>query len=155
MFVDTRRVLERDFEQVLPAFVGRPGPWLPDLVKDALEHGYEARARLGLGFLAKKVVVRIGDPSVSQKHLVAPLRVMATGPEGLFPHLDANLEISSLVPGSVVIRLVGTYRPPLGRTGEVLDKVVLHKVAEATLDNFLDEIVSRLEHPTFLASVAR
>lgn len=155
MFVDTRRMLERDFEQILPAFVGRRSPWLPDLVKDTLENGYEARARLGMGPLAKRVSVRIGDPSVSKKQLVAPLRVMATGPEGLFPHLDANLEIRALGPGSVVLRLVGTYRPPLGRTGEMLDKVVLHKVAEATLENFIDEIVARLEHPTFLASIAR
>lgn len=155
MFVDTRRVLERDFEQVLPAFVGRPSTWLPDLVKDSLEHGYEAKARLGVGPLAKRVSVRIGDPSVSKKQLVAPLRVMATGPEGLFPHLDADLEIRALAPGSVVLRLTGTYRPPLGRTGEVLDKVMLHKVAEATLDNFIDEIVARLEHPTFLSSIAQ
>lgn len=155
MFVDHRRVVDRAYEQVLPAFVGRPGLWLPDLVKDSMEQGYGATTRLVVGPLSKRVAVRVGEPLVGKTRLVAPIRVMATGPEGLFPHLDANLEINTRDPESIEVRLVGTYRPPLGRAGEMLDRAGLHKIAESTLETFIDEMASRFEHPTFLASMAQ
>lgn len=153
MFVDSRRVVDRAFSEVIPAFTSNTGPWLPELVRRSVEKTDETTTRLGVGPLSKRVSVKMGAPRMTGRRFVAPIRVMATGPEGLFPHLDANLEIRALSSGDVEMRLVGTYRPPFGRTGEVLDKVVLHKLAEATLDNFMDEIVARVEHPTFLASL--
>lgn len=154
MFVDSRRVVERRFVDVIPAFTSTAGPWLPEVVQRSVEKTDKLTTRFGAGPLSKRVSVKMGRARQTGRRFVVPIRIMATGPEGLFPHLDANVEVRALSSGDVEIRLVGTYRPPLGHAGEVLDKMILHRLAEATLDNFMDEMVARFEHPTFLASLA-
>jgi hypothetical protein len=153
MFVDERRTVARSFEEVAPAFLERSAPWLPELMRGSMEHGYSTTTQLGVGLLSKRVHAHLGDPLVTGRRLVVPIRVMATGPHGLFPQLDANIEILAVDSGSIELRLVGTYRPPFVRTGEALDRMVLHRVAEATIKNLMNELVSRLDHPTFLKSV--
>jgi hypothetical protein len=36
------------------------------------------------------------------------------------------------------------YRPPLGMIGRALDKALMHRVAEATVKDFLDRVGERL-----------
>jgi hypothetical protein len=36
------------------------------------------------------------------------------------------------------------YRPPLGAVGRVADRVLLHRVAEATVKDFLDQVGERI-----------
>jgi hypothetical protein len=69
---------------------------------------------------------------------VIPLRWSATGPVGdLFPTLDANLEITACGAGRSRVTLVGSYRPPLGRVGVVLDRTVLHRAGRVTIRRWL------------------
>jgi hypothetical protein len=36
------------------------------------------------------------------------------------------------------------YRPPLGAFGQALDRAMLHRVAEATIKDFLDRVGERV-----------
>jgi hypothetical protein len=62
------------------------------------------------------------------------------GLEGVLPQLDANLELGSLGADRTQLAISARYRPPLGVVGRALDRVLLHRVAEATLKDFIDRV---------------
>jgi hypothetical protein len=76
------------------------------------------------------------------------LRWEATGPVGgLFPVLDADLQLRSEGLEKTRLTLNGCYRPPLGRLGAGLDRAVLHRVAAATIRALLRGIADTLAEP--------
>ena len=62
----------------------------------------------------------------------------------LFPVLDADLTLAPAGQNAASLRLDGTYRPPLGSLGAELDRLLLHRVAEATIHNFLERVAAAL-----------
>lgn len=75
----------------------------------------------------------------------------ATGPDRLFPQLDADLEVAALGRGRTQLSISARYRPPMGAAGRALDRALLHRVAEATIKDFLDRVGERVaarEAPT-------
>ncbi|MEP7036149.1 MAG: hypothetical protein ABI934_11220, partial [Actinomycetota bacterium] len=79
---------------------------------------------------------------------------VATGPVAdLFPPLDANLELDPAEGGTSRLALRGIYRPPLGRIGAKLDRIVLHRAALATAGGFLS-CVSAAIHAPHLATAS-
>ena len=81
------------------------------------------------------------------------VRWEATGAGGgLFPALDADITVTPAGGQTSLLKLTGTYRPPLGALGTVLDMAVLHRIARRTIQTFLKRIAAVLAHPP--ASVA-
>jgi hypothetical protein len=67
---------------------------------------------------------------------------------GLFPVLDADIMLAPAGPRSTLLTLVGAYRPPLGSLGEALDRTILHRVAAATIRNFISHVAAGITgHP--------
>lgn len=123
--------------------------WLDSVSQDAYAAGLSGQIRVGpLGRvpgLSKLVEVRILEPVPHDGVVVLPLRWEATGRMGrLFPVLDADLTLSEAEDGKAVLQFAGVYRPPLAGVGEELDKVVLHRVATATVRSLLTCIASTL-----------
>ncbi len=105
---------------------------------DALAAGGRVLMRAGFAGLSKTVEVDTMRANVRDGVTVIPLRWSATGPAGdLFPTLDANLEITGCEAGRSRVALVGSYRPPLGRVGVVLDRTVLHRAGRVTIRRWL------------------
>ena len=58
--------------------------------------------------------------------------------------MDADL--SAIAEGDgTLIRFRGNYRPPLGPLGEALDRAAFHRLAEGTVENFVERVVERLK----------
>ena len=69
---------------------------------------------------------------------------MATGTGGaLFPVLDADLTLTPAGEGTILM-MAGSYRPPFGAVGGVLDRAVLRRVADATIRGFLTQVAAKL-----------
>jgi hypothetical protein len=45
---------------------------------------------------------------------------------------------------STLLKLAGSYRPPLGALGEALDRAILHRVAAATIRNFVSHLAAEI-----------
>jgi len=60
------------------------------------------------------------------------------GLASLFPTLEADIELGELGPERTQLSISARYTPPLGSLGRVLDRALLHRVAEATVKDFLD-----------------
>jgi uncharacterized membrane protein len=54
--------------------------------------------------------------------------------------LEADLEVAALGGSRTQLSVSARYRPPLGSVGRVIDKALLHRVAEATIKDFLDRL---------------
>ena len=76
------------------------------------------------------------------------LRWEARGAGGrLFPVLDADLTLTPAGQNAALLTLAGAYRPPLGGLGAELDRLLLHRVAEATIRNFIERVATALADP--------
>ena len=91
-------------------------------------------------FVLQCFAIEFGQPVRMTGKTVLPLRWTATGATGLFPSLEADLEVAPLAENHTQLAMSARYVPPLGPIGRVIDRAVLFRVAEATLKDFLDRV---------------
>jgi hypothetical protein len=142
MFLRYYVELDLPTERVEPALLESPSSWLPALVDGAVERAEPLLAEVGVGSnglrVAKRVVVRLGQPIKFPSKLSLP---MTWEPGGrLLPTLNAELEVASLGRARTQLAISGRYDPPLGTVGRTVDRLALHRVAEATIKDFLDRV---------------
>ncbi len=134
-------------ELVERALTDAPDGWVPGLASQANSRGDALLAEVGFGEhvrVARQVAIEFGQPVRMASKTVLPLRWTATGARGLFPALEADLEVAPLGPQRTQLAISARYVPPLGPLGKVIDRAVLFRVAEATLKDFLDKVGERL-----------
>jgi len=123
-----------------------------DLLRSASEDAYGAGitgvARVGaLGF-GKVVRVHVRRLAEAGGQGGFAIRWEASGPGGgLFPPLDADITLVRASDRTTLLVLAGVYRPPLGPLGVALDRAVLHRVAAATIRNFLERLATGISGP--------
>lgn len=119
---------------------------------DAYQEWTTTMARIGpLGAapgMSKLVRVQFRDIVIHDDSAVLTLRWEATGTAShLFPILDADITLAPAGEDSTTLALSGVYRPPLGGLGERLDRAILHRIAEATIQAFAHHIEAAITHP--------
>ena len=112
----------------------------------AYREGEELRSRVGPGpgNLAKEVRLEIGSPQIHRTGLIYPVSWSAVGAEALFPRLNADLVISHIGVHRTRIIMDGTYEPPLGQIGRVVDRILLRRIAESTVKSWVDRLAESL-----------
>lgn len=115
-------------------------------ISDGLEFVMPVGPR-GSHFPSREVFVHMLPARRSDGRMVVALRWETTGPTGrLFPALDADLQLEAAEgDGTSKLSIIGRYQAPLGPFGETLDRVVMFKVASATMTAMLKEVANRLE----------
>lgn len=130
--------------RVEDALTSDPAAWLGAIAERANRRGDELLADVGIGErhrVDRTVQLRLGTPIHAATKTIVPLAWEALGAtRGLFPTLDADLEIAPLGLGATQLAISARYAPPLGVVGRMLDRAVLHRVAEATIKDFLDQV---------------
>lgn len=119
-----------------------PQSWVPGLAGKANRHGDDLLAEVGFGGdvrVERRVAVEFGTPIRMPSKTVLPIHWSAAGASGLFPSLDADLEIAPLGQRTQ-LAMSARYDPPLGAIGRAIDRAVMFRVAEATLKDFLDRV---------------
>ncbi len=147
MFLRYYVELDLPAAQVEAALLDSPSTWLPPLADGALKRGEALLAEVGVGppglRVSKRVAVRIGPPVRFPSKLSLP---MTWEPGGrLLPRLDAELELGNLGTARTQLAISGRYEPPLGTVGRTVNRLALHRVAEATIKDFLDRVQAALE----------
>jgi hypothetical protein len=118
-----------------------------DVTEEAGKLSRTLHVKLGGVDVAKDVEVLVGEfePKELTRSAV-PIRWRAERGRLLFPTLEARLEIAavSFDPPLSQVMVNGTYEPPMGAIGAGVDKLVLHKVAEATMYRFVHDVAMEL-----------
>lgn len=111
----------------------------------AYREGEQLRARVGpSASIAREVKLEIGGAEIHRSGLVYPIQWTASGAGLLFPELSADLILSKAGSNVTCLTVRGTYQPPLGPLGRLADRVVLGRVAEATIADWMERLATAL-----------
>lgn len=153
MFVSDEMLLETSFAQAQArlANLSRRG-LLTTASEEAYGDGITGLARVGPAgpapLASRLVSVHFYEPVIRGDSAVFPLRWQAISAGGQwFPALDADLILAPAGERVTMLRLEGTYRPPLGSLGARLDRMILHRVADATMRSFVRRVGHAIAHP--------
>lgn len=128
----------------------------------AREQSFCVRLHMQVGSLdiATAASVQIGPieespPSPFGAQVIAiPLTWSAVSSPGLFPRMRASVFVYPLSSRETFLDFEGEYTPPLGRFGEAIDAVVGHRIAQACVAHFMQDVaaflreqLSRSAHP--------
>ena len=147
MFLRYYVELDLPAEQAEAALLDVPSSWLPALADSAVERAEPLLAEVGIGppslRVSRRVTVRVGQPVRFPSKVSIP---MTWEPDGwLLPQLSAELELGALGRHRSQLALSGRYDPPLGTVGRTVDRIALHRIAEATIKDFLDRLAAILQ----------
>jgi hypothetical protein len=95
--------------------------------------------------LRQHFVLTLGQARHSGKSVIVPLLWEPQALERLLPTLEGDLELSDLGTDHCRLSLSGRYRVPLAQIGAVIDKLGMHRVAEASVRRFLCDVAEALE----------
>jgi hypothetical protein len=157
MFVSDEVLLDVSFAaaQARLANLARGGSLL-SASQSAYDDGITGLARVGpLGSgpgISRLVQVHFRDLVTREGSALLTLRWETVGPGGgLFPALDADITLTPAGEQATLLKLAGTYRPPLGAVGAGLDRAILHRVATATTRTFMSRVAGAIAHPASAA----
>jgi len=157
--------VHRKPSDVVAIISGRPEGVFQDATQTALTKTAHFQSRLHLevgGFdigraveievgkshdeIGREVTIELGKPLKWGYSVFFPIKWHARNGSGLFPAMDAELEVVPLgdQPPLTQIGLKGFYRPPLGRLGSIGDSLLMHRVAEASVRHFVSDLALRL-----------
>jgi hypothetical protein len=92
----------------------------------------------------KRVVVELGEPVQTSTWTVIPLTWKATFPQKLFPMMTGRIELAPVDKNVTRLTVSGMYEAPFGGVGRQLDEAVMHKAADATVQELAESIAKRL-----------
>lgn len=143
--------VDRPFTVVRRAVAAAPQQILAELAGPAAGDPAptaELRVRRGGFDLARDVRMILGDLEVGVHSARLPIQWEDAGRPGLFPILDATLEVAPVRAGRhamTQLGLFGWYRPPFGRLGALADNLAGHRIVVESVEQFLDDLVERFQ----------
>ena len=146
MFVSDFVTVELPIEETHRRLSEEAGTRLSKYALAADDEATELRLRVGPEVwghqvIGKTVRVELGPPRERGDRVVRALRWRGTDATGaIFPDLDADLELAPLGPDLTQITLQGRYQPPLRVIGRGMDRLLMHRVAQASIRAFLRKL---------------
>ena len=114
-------------------------------------HELASTLRVSVGALEIGADVQISVREVSDKQsplgdrrTELELAWSASSASALFPSMEATLSVYPLSAHETQLDLHGRYKPPLGAVGKALDVLVGHRIAEASVLRFVQEVAARI-----------
>jgi hypothetical protein len=115
-----------------------------ELAPKLLDPSAEWLDRLAALTKAPRFLVTAGEPRELSQTTTVPIVWTPTALDRLLPTLEADLQLSHLDGTFSRLSVNGRYRPPLATIGLTIDRLALHRVAEASLRKFLLEVEEAL-----------
>jgi hypothetical protein len=98
--------------------------------------------RVGPGSRHARQAVRVtsGPPRAHGSHVILPITWEPLVFERVLPRLEADLELSDAGESFTRLSLSGRYNVPFAQLGLTIDRLAMHRLAEASLRGFLGEV---------------
>lgn len=148
----TYAYVRQPFDEVARLLAEDPAAILQPATERAAAEARTLRSELivdlGTFEVGRDITIEVGEfEPLSMLAVSLPLRWRAATHEGLFPQMEATLELQamSLRAPLTQLTLFGSYRPPLGLLGAAGDALFGKRVAEAAVHRFVDDVADRIE----------
>ncbi|MBO0705979.1 MAG: hypothetical protein J2P39_11710 [Candidatus Dormibacteraeota bacterium] len=150
MFLKSYLELRADFTDVCEAMLWSSQSWLQGLAVDAQHERKELLMQVGLlapgperQGVATAPRLTLGDPLVSERVVSIPIRI-EIDPEGLWPSFDGSLDAAWLGERRTQLAFSAQYAWAVSDPEEVVDRALVHRVAESVAQDFLQRAAVRL-----------
>ena len=138
------RVVDSPFDGIEAALREGPERWVPGVRREGDRLTTElAYAQAGTR-IARRVEVEVGPVQRFAYGVTVHVRWKGAGHAELYPELEGHLRVERGPRSDSTLRFDARYTPPAGRLGATVDRAVMHRVAEASVKDFIDRVVQRL-----------
>lgn len=138
------RLIKRPYETVEARLAGGPERWLPGFAfsrgRVTGELSYEQAGAL----IRRRIEVHVGPVQRFAYGVTVQVGWKGAQHPELYPQLDGHLRLEPQQPTGTTLRFDARYTPPAGRLGATINRAVMHRVAESTVDGFLTRVVEQL-----------
>ena len=121
-------------------------PWSVEADGDGRDLLERAGFKIGPLPIYKRVRLRVGPlpGAAASPRLMMPVAWEAVGGPPIFPSMQGTLHVAPDGPDTTRLTLNASYDPPLGKLGEGMDRVVMHRLAQFTMTDFIARLASAL-----------
>ena len=147
MFAQHSVTIPHPAVEVSALFASPKREWIVSLDAD----GDQLLARVGVKVgripVFKQVRLRVGRvPSVlPADRVMLPVGWESVGGPPIFPRMEGTLHVQPEGELSTRLTLNASYDPPFGKLGELIDRALLHRLAQATMEDFVNRLAANLE----------
>jgi maltose/moltooligosaccharide transporter len=138
------RTIDGPLGPVVSALRAGPQEWLPDFREESGQPTTELRVDEAGQRVVRRVRLSLGTVQPSDRAVTVSVRWEAAQSPQLYPRLDGVLRIEEQ-DGHCLVRFDARYLPPAGRLGAAVDRVLMGRVARASVGDFFDRLTARLD----------
>ena len=142
------------FVHLADALIEGPDNWMPGMFESPTAKITELEADTPFGLLSRSVPIELGPVQRSDDVATVPIRWHSLDSEALFPVFDGQLRLQRIADGRSRLELKGSYKPPGGIVGRAADAIVMHSVAEATVEDFVHRVAAVVGRNALARTVA-
>ena len=121
-------------------------PWSVEVEGDGRSLLDRAGFKIGPLPVYKRVRLRVGwlPGEKPGERLMVPVTWEAVGGPPIFPSMQGTLHVAPNGESQTRLTLNASYDPPLGRLGEGMDRIVMHRMAQITVSDFVARLAGAL-----------
>lgn len=136
--------IEHPYPSVAAVLSEGPLAWLPDV--ELAQEAYVTQLAIGEEDhrVSRRVIVSTGAMRPLGYGVAMPVEWQAAEHPERYPTLSGSLRLEPAGPAGTRLRLDAHYRPPGGKLGAAADRALLHRVAEASVRDFVERVAERL-----------
>jgi hypothetical protein len=139
MFAQSSVTISESPERVAGVLTEPGHSWTVGLDGDGRSYLTRVGIRIGRLPIYKHVQLTLGKPlsTAPTDRLMLPVSWEAVGGPPLFPRMEGTLHVQPAQGGGTLLTLNANYDPPLGRIGALIDRAAMHRLAGATMQDFV------------------
>ena len=138
------RNLDVAYSEALQVLQAGPERWLPEFRRD----GDRITAGLALDRagrrISRRVEVQLGHVQPFAYGVTVRIEWKGSRLPHLYPRLEGHLRLERGRPKGCRLSFAARYEPPAGMFGASVDRAVMYRIADATLNDFLDGVAGLL-----------
>lgn len=137
--------IDQPYAFVLEALLEDSAKWLPTLAQDsAARLVAELAVHAGTLRVARLVEVEIAPPTIYPGRCELFLAWKAAENASFFPELGGFFQLHAVGPAQSRLSFEASYGPPGRALGRLVDRAVMHRVAEASVGGFVQQAAAAL-----------
>ncbi len=146
MFARAAVTLDYPADKVAQLLAAPSHPWSVALDGDGGELLAKVGVTIGRMPIYKHVQLKVGASSATLRpdRVMLPVSWTAVGGPPIFPEMEGTLHVEPEGSGTTRLTLNARYDPPFGRLGDLIDRALMHRVAQITMNDFVDRLARAL-----------
>jgi hypothetical protein len=146
MDVQAEQIIDEPYWLVRDALVADTFRWLPNLARDAEDRlSAELGLRVGSTRTVRSVNVEVQPPTIYPDRCELYITWKAATMSAFYPELTGTLQLRPAGPRQTRVSFQASYEPPGRALGRLADRALMHRVAEASIAEFLQTTARTLE----------